>query len=101
MKLSRPLGKIYAGAGAEQEIERYFDLGDAFVFVLLPALYPQGGKMKLTTGLFHKKGGAKLNLAIWADKTKLRIEINLDKAKAKEIFEILQENKQEDKDASQ
>jgi hypothetical protein len=87
MKLSHPIGEIYAGAGAEQEIGRYFDLDDAFIFALLSALYPQ-------------EGGAKLNLAMWTDKTKLRIEINLDKTKAKEIFEALQENKQETKDES-
>jgi hypothetical protein len=96
MKVSYPIGKIYVGAGAEQEIGRYFDLGNAFIFVLISASYPKGGKMKLVAGTFDKKGGANLSVMMWPDKTKLRIETNWGETKAEEIFKILAENIAED-----
>ena len=91
MKLSYPIGKIYVGAGAEQETGRYLDLGNAFIFVLISASYPEGGKMKLVVGTFDKKGGTNLSVMLRPDKTKLRIEANWGGTKAEEIFKILEE----------
>jgi hypothetical protein len=100
MKISYLIGKIYVGLGIEQETGRYLDLGNAFIFVLISALSPKGGKMKLVAGTLDKKGGANLSVMMWPDKTKLRIEANWGGTKMEEIFKTLQENKQEDKNES-
>jgi len=97
MKVSYPIGKIYVGAGAEQETGRYLDLGNAFIFVLISASYPKGGRMKLVAGTFDKKGGTNLSVMMWPDKTKLRIETNWSGTTAEEIFKILEEGTNESK----
>jgi uncharacterized protein YwbE len=98
MKTSYSIGKIYVGVGTEQETGRYLDLGNAFIFfVLISALHPKGGKMKLIAGTFDKKGGTNLSVMMWPDKTKLRIEADWSGTKAEEIFKTLEENKDEDK----